>query len=247
MPDTGQKDQSLITGRIAYGYDGINAYPLLVDTSGRPILGASTAAIGKVDVRVTETIQTELLAIQSIAASTNVASTVLSLIGVKKATFFIDHARAGSAAFGTNGTEYRIEVSQKASGNETWVPVASVIAGSAVAMTCASSGNYAIGAGTITILSGTALVLGDRYFWINGTASSCEWMKVSAISGTASFNILDPLTNAQVAASTIVGGAERWPLLIDTETLTRVRVIVNNNASGTTQAIYSRVACITEL
>lgn len=45
---TGKKDQALITGRIAYGHDGTNAYAILVDTSGRPILGAGTNVIGKV-------------------------------------------------------------------------------------------------------------------------------------------------------------------------------------------------------
>ena len=247
MPgQTGQKDQALISGRITYGYDGTNAYPLKVDSSGQLILPASTVAIGKVDTRVTETIQTEMVAISSIAASVQVVSAALSLVGVKKATFLIDHARAGSAAFGTNGTEYRIEVSQKAAGNETWRTLASVLASSAVAQTCASSGNYAAGAGTITILSGTALTLGDVYFWLNGAAASCEWLKVSAISGTVNFNILDGLTNAQAAASAIVGGAQQFVLTVDVEAITRARVVVNNNASGTSQAIYSRAACITE-
>ena len=246
MPDTGQTNQALITGRIVYGYDGSNAYPLKVNTSGEPILPASTVNIGEVDTLVTETIQTELLAITSIAASVQQISTTLSLVGIKKATFFIDHARASSAAFSTNGTEYRIEASEKAAGNETWRTLASVLASSAVAQTCAASGNYTAGAETITILSGTALTLGDVYFWINGAAASAEWMKVRAISGTASFTILDGLTNAQAAASAIVGLAEHFVLFLDVEPITRVRVVVNNNASGTAQAIYARVACITE-
>ena len=34
MPGTGQKDQALITGRIAYGWDGSNAYPLKANSAG---------------------------------------------------------------------------------------------------------------------------------------------------------------------------------------------------------------------
>ena len=246
MPQKGAANQDLISGRLVYGYDGTDTRAIKVNTDGAIILPASTVNIGEVDTLVTETIQTELLGITSIAASVQQLSSTLSVVGIKKATFFIDHARAGSAAFTVNGTEYRIEASQKAAGNETWRTLASVLASSVVAQTCAASGNYAAGAGTITILSGTALTLGDVYFWLNGAAASSEWLKVTAISGTASFNIQDGLTNAQAAASAIVGKAEHFVLVADMEPITRVRVVVNNNASGTTQAIYSRIACITE-
>ena len=249
MPgQTGQKDQALTSGRIAYGYDGTNSFPLLIDSSGRIILPASTVAIGKVDVRNTETIQTELYAAASLAASSQALSSVISLIGIKQATFFIDHGRAATGAFGTNGTEYRIEGSQKAAGNDTWVPLVSYLAQSAVAMSAAASGNHAAGAGTITILSGTATAAGSLLFWANtASAGSSEWLKVTAITGTASFNIQDALTNAQSAAVSIYSQAERIPLSLNVESITRARVVINNNASGTTQAIYSRIACITEL
>ena len=219
------------TGRKGYVWDGTNWRPQLADTAG-------AAKLSNV-----ETIQTELVSAQSIAASTNVASTVLSLIGIKKATFFLDHGRAGSAAFGTNGTEYRIEVSQQASGNDTWRSLASVLASSAVAATLASSGTHAAGAGTITILSGTAAVLDTLYLFQTGTI---EWLRSTTVSGTASFTLLDALTYAH-AAGTISAGAEHWALTLNVEAITRARVVINNNASGTSQAIYSRVACITEL
>ena len=237
-----QKNQDLITGRIAYGYDGTDTWPVKANTTDV----SSSAAVLSVDVVPVKTIETELVAQTAIAASAQLVSTVFSLVGIKKVNVFIDHARAGSAAFTVQGTEYRVEGSQKASGNDTWRSIVSVVASSAVAQTCAASGGYAAGAGTITILSGTALVLGDTYYWLNGAAASSEWMKVTALTGTASFNILDGLTNAQAAASAIVGKAEQWVLVLDVEALTRMRVIVNNNASATTQAIYSRVAVITE-
>ena len=53
--------------------------------------------------------------------------------------------------------------------------------------------------------------------------------------------------NAQSAAVSIYSQAERIPLSLNVESITRARVVINNNASGTTQAIYSRIACITEL
>jgi len=49
---TGQKNQALITGRIAYGTDGTDAYALHVDTSGnlQMELLAGTAAFGNVNI-----------------------------------------------------------------------------------------------------------------------------------------------------------------------------------------------------
>ncbi len=232
---TGAKDQSLITGRIAYGYNGSNAYPLYANSAGQ------------IKVVLAKTIQADLIATQAIAVSTQVKSTTLDVTGVRKATFFIYHARAGSAAFATNGTEYRIESSPKDSGNDAWSTVASVECGSAVAMTAAASADASAGASTILILSGTAMTLGGLYFWVHGVAASCEWMKVSAISGTASFTVLDALTNPHAAASIIVGGAEQFVINLDVEGLTRARVVVNNNNTGASQAIYARVAAITEV
>lgn len=233
--DKGGTGQTHNTGYIAYVGDGNNFYPMKANSSGHIIISN------------TETIQTEILTTQAVAASTQVLSTEFSLIGVKKATFFIDHARAGSAAFGTNGTEYRIEIAQKGAGNDTWRAMTTVTAGSALAMTCAASGNYTAGAGTIIILSGTAVTLGDKMFWPSGAASSSEWMKVAYISGTANFTILDPMVNNHAAASSIIGSAEQWVIPLNVEAVTRARIVVNNNASGTTQAIYSRVAYITEI
>lgn len=46
-----KKNQVLLTGRNAYGTDGIDAYALKVDTSGRQVLGASSGVdIGDTDV-----------------------------------------------------------------------------------------------------------------------------------------------------------------------------------------------------
>lgn len=244
----GNQNQVLPSGRIAYGDDGTNAYPILVDSSGRIILGGSSQNIGDVDVLATKTIQTELLATQSVAASTNVASTVLSITGAKKATVFIDHGRSNTVAFGTQGTEYRVEGSQQASGNDTWRTLASVTCASTACLAVASSTDASSAAATITVTSGTSIpARGDIVFWANTvSAASSEWMRVTAVSGTASFNILDGLRYAQDSDTNIFTQAEHFVIQLDVEGITRIRVVANNNASGTTQAVYSRVACITE-
>jgi len=51
--DKGQTDKVLNTGRIPYGGDGTNFYPILVDSSGRIILGAGANIIGEVGHDIT--------------------------------------------------------------------------------------------------------------------------------------------------------------------------------------------------
>ena len=224
-------NEVLFQGRKLYAHDGTNWRPVLSNTAG-----AISAA------PFTKTIQTELFAAATVAASTQATSSILDLTNVKRATIFIDHGRAGSAAFGTNGTEYRLEVSERASGNDTWRPFTTVLASSAGAATLASSGTHAAGAGTITILSGTAAVADAQYLFTTGTI---EWIRSTTVSGTASFTLVDALTYAH-GAGTISAGAEFFPMNVNVEAVTRARVQINNNASGTTQAIYSRIAAITE-
>ena len=233
MPgQTGQKDQALITGRIGYGYDGANAWPFYANSSGNAL---------------NKTVETELLGHTAIAASSQQLSSVLSLVGIKKVTVFIDHGRAATTAFGTIGTEYRIEASQKASGNDTWVPMASVVAGSAVASSISASADEAAGQTVIETVSATTLVVGDLVYWANSvTISKGEWARVVSVAAGTSITIQDGLTNAQDSDTSIFNKGERFVLVLGVEALTRMRVVVNNNNSGTTVAIQSRIAAISE-
>ena len=236
----GNKNQVLQTGRLLYGKasDG-SFYPLTVDASGNV----------QSDGLITETIQTELIAAQSVAASTQVTSSVLSVVGIKKAAIFIDHGRTSSAAFGTQGTEYRIEGSQQASNNDTWRVMASVLCASTACLAVAASADVAASGGTVTVTSGTSIpARGDTVFWANTvSAASSEWSRVLSVSGTASFTLEDTLTRGQDSDTNLFTQAEHFALILDVEPITRLRVRVNNNASGTTLGVYSRVACITEL
>src|SRR3990167_6823821 len=206
MPDKGNKNQTLITGRIAYGSDGSHMYPVRVRASG-------TTGYLQVDTINLETIQTELLTAQTIAASTWVTGTVLSVAGVKNATFFFDYGKANTVAVSGTGTEFRIEASQKASGNDTWRALTTWYAATAAVMSAAASATAGTaGASTITILSGTAAVVSDILFWTSGTI---EWSRVVAISTTASFTVQDGLTANHVAATGIFGGGAQTTIVVD--------------------------------
>src|SRR3990167_2272964 len=178
----GQADKTENLGKIIYAGDGTNFYPI----KGNRISGSSI--ILELDTLNTENIQTDLLTAQTIAASTNVLSSTVSVVGVKRATAFIFHSRAATAGFGVNGTEYRIEVSAQSSGNETWQPIASVLCGSAVCNSAAASSDCAAGTNLITITSGTAMPARDIICFTSGTI---EWVRSTSAIGTASFNVLD--------------------------------------------------------
>ena len=244
----GNKDQVLQTGRLAYGDDGTNFRVIRTDSSGNIILGAGTANIGDIDVLATKTIQTELFVCATVAASTQATSTVLDVSTIKKATVFISHGRSNTVAFGTQGTEYRIEGSERAAGNDTWHVLASLVCASTACLAVAASADVAAAGTTVVVTSGTSIpTRGDLVFWANTVAaSSSEWMRTLAVTGTASFTIEEGLTVGQDSDTNIFTQAQREVFLLDVEGLTRVRVKINNNASGTTQQVYSRIACITE-
>jgi hypothetical protein len=233
MAEYGKTNQVLITGRIMYGKnptDG-NFYPVMAASSG---------------YAMDKTVETNLIACTAIAGSTQLKSSAVSLTGIRKVAVFIDHAKCATAVFGTTGTEYRIEVSQKDSGDDTWVAATTWSAASAVCASMASSTAIVAGNTTCTILSGTATTLNQIVFIPSATAGNCEWWRVTAVTGTASFQFLDGAVNAHAATTGMFDGAQRTSINLDVEPYTRLRVVINNQASGTTQAIHSRVALITE-
>ena len=105
---------------------GSNAIGKLAANSGVDIGDVTLTPVNK-------TIQTELLAITAIAADVQQKSSTLNIASIDRLLIFIDHACDAATAFVGNGTEYRIEVSEKASGNDTWRTLYSVVCGIAAA------------------------------------------------------------------------------------------------------------------
>lgn len=247
--DKGGTNKVHNTGYIIYVGDGTNFYPLLADSSGRLILGASSGVdIGDVNVLADKTIQTELLAITAVAADAQQKSSELALTGIKKAAILIDHGRTATTAFVVAGTEYRVEASQKATGNDAWVSIASHVCAIAAATETTADGDEAA-AETVVLCDANYPALGDIIFWENATLANSEWGKVVARvvgAGSESFTLQDGLTNAQALAKKIYNKGERIAFLLDVEAYTRLRVVVNNNNGTTNAAIKARVACITE-
>jgi len=199
-----------------------------------------------ITIAAIKTIQTELLAITLVAANAQQKSSELDLTNIKKVAVLIDHGRTATTAFVVAGTEYIVDVSQKASGNDAWRTIASAVCGIAAATEITADAQEVAGQTLIEIGSNTPVV-NDIVFWENATLANSEWMKVVAIVAGTSFTILDGLTHTQEVAKKIYNKGEQYVLLLDVNAYTRLRVIVNNNNGTTNAQVASRVAAITQV
>lgn len=190
---------------------------------------------------LTKTIQTELKAITNVSAAAQSISSTLTITTGSKAAFFIDVA---PEATNVPGTEFRIEASQKASGDDTWVTLYSILSSKSTVNSNAVDGTEAVGSTVIEETTTTGLALGQIVFFKNSTIGNSEWGRIVALSASTSFTLLDGLTNAQTG-STWYNQAERFELEFDVEALTRLRVVCNNNYAASSVAINWRCACIT--
>ena len=190
-------------------------------------------------------IRTDLLIPTAIAANAQQKSSEIDLTHIREFTIIVKHGRTATTAFVASGTEYRVQVSAVATGNEGWADIASVVAGIAAATEITADANEAAGQTLIEIGANTPAV-GDIVFWQNGTITDSEWLKVVAIAAGVTFTILDGLTNAQLAAVKIYNQGEIFTLNFASKAFKRLRVIVNNNAGTTNAAIVSQVSIQTE-
>lgn len=111
-----------------------------------------------------KTIETELLPITAIDASSNTISSVLDVSDVRVAKIFIDHARNAAGAFVGAGTEYRVQVSEKATGNDAWRTESSVVCGIAAPSEIDPDGAEAAGQ-TLIEIGATTPAVGDIVFY----------------------------------------------------------------------------------
>ena len=201
----------------------------------------------KTDKVITKTIETELQAITAVAADVQSASSTLDLSGqIKKVTILIDHAKDHASASVGQGTEYVVQVSEKASGNDTWRTLTSFTAAITAPTAMASDAEEAAGQ-TVIECGATVPAIGDILFFKNATIANSEWANVIArvtTGGSETVTLESGLTNVQ-AAGTYYTQGEHFVVTIAVESVTRLRVVCNNTKGTTNRAIVYRVACIT--
>ena len=190
-----------------------------------------------------KTIQTELKAITAVAADVQSLSSTLALNSIRKVTILIDHAKDSALASVGQGTEYVIQISEKASGNDTWRALTSFTAAMTAPTVITTDGQELAGQ-TLIEIGATTPVVGDILFFKNATIGNSEWANVIAIVAGVTCTLESGLTNTQ-AQGTYNTQGEHFVLVIDVEAITRLRVVCNNTRGSTNRAICWRVAAIT--
>jgi len=237
---------------MSYPPQGNQAVDVLSIAAGSNVIGklgidqTIPGTTNLVAVSAVKTIETELLAITKVAANTQQKSSELTLAGIKKVTILIDHGRTATTAFIVAGTEYRIEVSQKAIGDDAWSTIASAVAIITAALEITAAGAEAAGQ-TLIACGDPEPAVNDIVFWENATLADSEWGKVVARVDNTSFTIQDGLTNAQATAKKIYNKGEQFVFSLDVIGFTRLRVVVNNNNGTTNAQVVSRIAAITQV
>jgi len=189
----------------------------------------------------TKTIQTDLLALQSVAASSVAISSDFDMSGKIGGTVLVRFGRRAATAAGA-GVNIRVEASHASSGNNTWYPLAIFTTNFAAAADEAVSGTVNSGTNVITVASTTGLTAGDIIFIDNGTIANSEWGRIKSIVSNTSVTIEDNLVNAQTS-STIYDSAEIFAPVIIPKEVTRIRVVADG--SGFTQAFAIEASLIT--
>ena len=180
-------------------------------------------------------LQTELLALQEIAASGVVISTEkLVLHDASACKIWIRFGRRAATAL-TASISFRVEISPDTTGNR-WEPVTTLSTqlGASVADQIVN-GAVAIGATVITLADTTGFIAGDVIYMEHTTPANSEWGRIKSISGAVSVTLEEAIINAQTG-STLFDQAEIYsPVSVDLKGLAgvgRVRVVADGSGGG---------------
>lgn len=184
---------------------------------------------------ISKTVGTTLLSLQSLASNSVVISSAQDVSTKLAATIFIHFGRRATTAL-TEGVEFRVEGSAKASADGHWYPLATLKTDFVACESEAVSGTVSAGTNVITVASTSNLTAGDLIYIDNGTIANSEWGRIKSISTNTSVTIEDNLVNAQTGA-TIYDRAEIYALSIDLTAVSRIRLVANGNNTGQAVAV----------
>ncbi len=189
----------------------------------------------------TKTVQTPLISLQSVAASSVVSS---SAFDVSTKLGGIIQVRFGrrSATAATAGVNIRLELSHTGSTDNSWYPFATLTTAFAACEAEAVSGSCLAGTPVIRVASTTNLTAGDVIFVDNSTIANSEWGRVKAISTNASVTLEDALVSTQTGA-TLYDSAEIYAPIAIPEGAIRIRAVIDG--SSFTQAFAIQVTLST--
>jgi len=193
--------------------------------------------------KYTNTVQTDLAIIQTLAADLVVKSSEYTTSGKLSASIGIWHAKDHASASVGGGTKYTVEKSYALTGDDSWMPITWVQAGLTAPTVITTDAEEAPGQ-TLIEIGVTTPVVGDIICFKNSTIGLTEFREVIAISAGVSCTLKDGLTNTQ-AQGTYNTQVEKFDIKIDLKGIVRLRVFVNNNLGTTNRAIIFEIKLTT--
>lgn len=193
-------------------------------------------------------IQTELRQITLVSAGSQDISSILDVTTYRRLIIYIDHAQYNTGLAGYNSpTEYRIETSEKSSGNDTWRTVYSV--------TADSNSGLQVNTDKVELPGATRIETNDQvpsngnimFFYNPTSVQASEWAKIinrNTAVGSEYVDIQDGLTYQQYSDS-YYNKSEHYIVNLNVSAMARIRVVCNNNNSTNNIAIIWRCACTT--
>lgn len=190
----------------------------------------------------TKTNQGDLLALQSVAASSVVVG---SAKDVSTALGGMCYARIGRRSATAAGavSNLRLEASYATSGDNSWFPFAILSGDFAACEAEAVTGTVAAGATTITCASTTNLTAGDVIFIDNGTIGNSEWARIKSIVANTSVTVEDALVNAATSCTMYDSATIFSPVAIPPQAL-RIRAVADGSLFTQAWAVQVKYSTI---
>lgn len=183
-----------------------------------------------------------LLALQSVAASSVVKSTVVD-VSQKFGAFIAIHFGRRIATAAGAGVNIRVEASPETAGDGFWVPLVTYTTDFAACEPEAATGTNSAGQAVIQMASTANLLVGNIIFIDNSTIGNSEWGRIKSIVVNTSITLEDNLLFAQNAgAATIYNKAEMYPCQVDLTPHLRLRVVVDGSLFTQAFAIRARLS-----
>jgi hypothetical protein len=197
--------------------------------------------------KYTNTVQTDLAIIQTLAADLTVKSSEYLTEGKMAASIGIWHAKDHASASVGAGTKYTVEKSYALTGNDNWMPLYWVQAGITAPTAMVTDAEEAAGQ-TVIECGAVVPAVGDTICFKHATIGSTEFREVIArviTGGSETVTLKDALTNTQ-AQGTYYTQVEKFDInLLNLKGVVRLRVFVDNNLGTTNRAIIFRIALTT--
>ena len=196
--------------------------------------------------KYTNTVQTDLAIIQTLAADLTAKSIEYTTNGKMACSIGIWHAKDHASGSVGAGTKYVIEKSYALTGNDNWIPMYWVQADITAPTAMVTDGVEAAGQ-TVIECGAVVPAVGDIICFKNATIGLTEFREVVArviTGGSETVTLKDALTNTQ-AQGTYYTQVEKWDIKVDLKGIVRLRVFINNNLGTTNRAIIFRIALTT--